>query len=78
MSVRPLKKWMIGFLMALYVPGLYAKTPLAQTRRCTKLRIVCPGMTVNLDGELIQCDDAQFSLLPAFLNVRVPGLAPCP
>ncbi|NLF27172.1 MAG: diacylglycerol kinase family lipid kinase [Clostridiales bacterium] len=71
---RPVKKWMIGFLLMLFVPGWYAKTFLAKTFRCKSVRIVAPGMTLNLDGELIRCDDARFELLPARLNVRVPGL----
>ena len=50
--VRPVKKWQIGALLALYVPGLYVKTPLAKVRRVRTLEIACPGMTVNLDGEL--------------------------
>ncbi|NLD58578.1 MAG: diacylglycerol kinase family lipid kinase [Clostridiales bacterium] len=72
---RPVKKWMIGFLLMLFVPGWYAKTFLAKTLRCRSVRIVAPGMTLNLDGELIRCDDARFELLPAALNVRVPGLS---
>ncbi|MFR6027678.1 MAG: hypothetical protein ACLUMK_14460 [Christensenellales bacterium] len=40
------------------------------------LRLICPGMTVNLDGELIDCDDADFELLASALPVRIPGLPP--
>ena len=74
--VRPVKKWQIGALLALYVPGLYVKTPLAKVRRVRTLEIACPGMTVNLDGELKPCDRARFEILPAALRVRLPGLAP--
>ena len=62
--------------MALYVPGWYAHTPFVQRKRCKRLRILCPGMTVNLDGELIGCDEASFELLAAALPVRIPGLPP--
>lgn len=71
---KPLRRFLIGVLMALYVPGLYVRIPLAVSRRCRSVRIISPGMTVNLDGELIPCDDASFEILPAALCVRVPGL----
>ena len=71
---RPIPRWSIAALMALYVPGWYAYTPFAVRRRCRRLRLVCPGMTVNLDGELFQCDDARFEILPAALRVRIPAL----
>lgn len=74
--VRPVKKWQIGALLALYVSGLYVKTPMAKVRRVRTLEIACPGMTVNLDGELKPCDRARFEILPAALRVRLPGLAP--
>ena len=72
---RPVKKWMIAILLCLFVPGWYVKTNLVQTLQCRRLRIVCPGMTLNLDGELIRCDDALFELLPAALRVRIPNLS---
>ena len=73
---RPVPRWLIAVLMTIYVPGWYAKTPFVVHRRCKRLRIVCPGMTVNLDGELFDCDEASFQLLPAALHVRIPGLPP--
>ena len=75
---RPLPCWSIGFLMAVYVPGWYAYTPFVRRRRCKSVRILCPGMTVNLDGELIDCDEAELELLAAALPVRIPGLSPRP
>ena len=63
----------IGILMAIYVPGWYAHTPFVQRLRCKSLRLICPGMTVNLDGELIDCDDADFELLASALPVRIPA-----
>ncbi len=74
---RPIPGWAIAILMAIYVPGWYAKTPFVTRKRCRSVRILCPGMTVNLDGELIDCDEAAFELLPAVLPVRLPGLPPC-
>ncbi len=72
---RPVKKWMIPFLLLLFVTGLYIHTPLAKVRRVRTMRIICPGMALNLDGELIECDDADFEILPGALHVRIPELA---
>lgn len=72
---RPIKKWMIGFLLMLFMPGWYAKTALCKTVRCKTLRIISPGMTLNLDGELIRCDDATYTIVPSSLTVRIPALA---
>ena len=47
---RPIPGWAIAILMAIYVPGWYAKTPFVTRKRCRSVRILCPGMTVNLDG----------------------------
>ena len=73
---RPIPRWAIGILMAIYMPGWHAHTPFVQRLRCKSLRLICPGMTVNLDGELIDCDDADFELLASALPVRIPGLPP--
>ena len=75
---RPIPRWSIAILMALYVPGWYARTPFARRRRCKSVRILCPGMTIDLDGELIDCDEAELELLAAALPVRIPGLSPRP
>ena len=72
-EARPLKKWQIGVLMALFIPGLHAKTRLVRRQRVKKLRIIRPGMVINLDGELTSCDDATFSILPSALAVRLPA-----
>ena len=75
---RPIPRWSIAILMALYVPGWYARTPFARRRRCKSVRILCPSMTIDLDGELIDCDEAELELLAAALPVRIPGLPPRP
>ena len=71
-EARPLRKWQIGILMALFIPGLHARTGIVRCRHVKKLRILRPGMIVNLDGELIACDDAEFTILPGALTVRLP------
>ena len=73
-EVHPVKKWLIPVLMSLFIPGKHAHTGLASCRKVCRLRIQCPGMVLNLDGELIPCDDAEYEVLPGALTVRLPGL----
>ena len=73
-EVRPVPKALIPILMTLFIPGLHARTALAKRRQVKRLRIRCPGMVLNLDGELIPCDDAEFHLLEEALTVQLPML----
>ena len=73
-TVRPVSKPAIALLIALYIAGKHIAIGLGRLRRCRKLSIRHPGMTVNLDGELFSADSARFVLLPNALCVRVPGI----
>ena len=73
-TVRPVSKPVIALLIAIYIAGKHVKVGLGRLRRCRKLSIRRPGMTVNLDGELFSTDHARFELLPNALCVRVPGI----
>lgn len=73
-TVVPVKKWAILPLVFFYVLGLHVKLKLAKLRRCRRVCIRRPGTTMNLDGELLNCDYAKYELLPAALCVRVPGI----
>lgn len=70
--VKPVKKFMILPLITLFITGKHVKLRLGEVCRCRKISIDCPGMTVNMDGELRQVDVANFELLPAALTVRLP------
>ena len=56
--------------MVFFRPGERLRQAVAHATRCKALTIHCPGMTVNLDGELIPCDVAKFVLLENALRVR--------
>ncbi|MDO5324038.1 MAG: diacylglycerol kinase family lipid kinase [Clostridia bacterium] len=73
-TVRPVSKPAIALLIAFYIAGKHVAIGLGRLRRCRKLSIRHPGMTVNLDGELSSTDFARFELLPNALCVRVPGI----
>lgn len=75
-TVRPVSKPAIVLLIAFYIFGKHIALGLGRLRRCRKLSIRRPGMTLNLDGELFSADCARFELNPGALCVRVPGIAP--
>lgn len=70
--VKPVRKFMIPPLLAVYIPGKHITVRMATLKRCTKLTIRCEGMTLNLDGELRDADHARFELLKGALAVRIP------
>ena len=73
-TVCPVRKPTIALLIAFYIAGKHISIGLGRLRRCRKLSIRRPGMTLNLDGELFSADSARFELLPSALCVRVPGI----
>lgn len=72
--VSPVRKFMILPLIAFYIMGKHVSLKLGKMQRCRKISIRRPGTTLNLDGELLPAEYAEFELLPASLCVRVPGL----
>lgn len=70
--VKPVKKWMILPLIALFITGKHVRCGLGRRIRCKKIRMECPNMTVNLDGELLNTDCAEFEILPHALSIRAP------
>lgn len=71
--VKPVRKFMIPPLLAVYIPGKHIDVRMATLKRCKKLTIRCEGMTINLDGELRDADYARFELLSGALAVRIPN-----
>ena len=41
-------------------------------RRCREITFRCPGMVLDVDGELIPMDEAHYELIPAALEIRTP------
>ena len=77
MIIRGLPKFAVPFLLPLFITGLHAKLPfICRVQRCKSVRLVCPGMTFNMDGELIDMDVADVRVLPGHLPVRLPSAEP--
>jgi len=73
--VDPVKKAAILPLVVFYIAGKHVALKLGKLRRCKKISIRRKGSTFNLDGELLDADNAKYEILPAALCVRVPGMA---
>ena len=59
-------------LLPLFVNGKFISLPITHTLRAEEVVIESPGMTVNLDGELLQTDRAHFRILPGNLRISCP------
>ena len=59
-------------MLSKFIPGRHVELPGVSERRCRSLTVRCPGMVVDVDGELIPMDEARYELLPGALGVRLP------
>ena len=63
---------MIPPLFVVYALGLHEKLHFTKiVRRVESLVIRKPGMTIQLDGELVPCDEARFEIMKGALLLKV-------
>ncbi len=75
MIIRGLPRWAVPFLLPLFIFGLHARIPfLCRVRRCQRVKLKCPNMTFNMDGELSGMDQADVRILPGHIPVRLPHI----
>lgn len=72
-TVKPVPRLAILPLIVFFITGNHVKLRVAHLRRCKRLSVRCPNMTVNLDGELRVTDVARYELLPGAIAVRIPS-----
>ena len=65
-----MSKWAVPRLLGKFVAGKHTDLPLVHEWRCTELTVRCPGMTLDVDGELIPMDEAHYEILPGALEIR--------
>lgn len=70
--VKPVRKWMILPLIALFITGKHVACGLGRRIRCRKITIEHADMTINLDGELVNTDRAEFEIQSGALSIRAP------
>ena len=57
-------------LLSKFISGKHTTLSAVREVRCRQLTLKCPGMTVDLDGELIQMDEARYELRPGALEIH--------
>ncbi len=68
--VEAVKKWMIPFLLFVFIPGLHTKFWFVHTRTCKRVRVQTQGMTMQLDGELHEMENADIAIVPGGIGAR--------
>ena len=63
--VNAIKKWMIPFLLPLFITGLHVKLKVTTTIACERVRIASKGLTMQLDGEITEMENADVKIVPA-------------
>ena len=59
-------------MLSKFIPGKHTELPQVREDRCAEVTLRCPGMTVNIDGELFQMDEARYRILPGAIEIRLP------
>ena len=57
-------------MLSKFIPGKHTTLPGIQEFRCGAITFRCPGMVLDVDGELIPMDEARYEILPGALSVR--------
>ena len=59
-------------LLTKFIPGKHTNLPGVREFRCREITFRCPGMVLDVDGELIPADEARYEILPGALEIRTP------
>ena len=59
-------------MLTKFIPGKHTTLPGIREFRCREITFRCPGMVLDVDGELIPMDEARYELLPEALEIRTP------
>ena len=69
--VNSIKKWMIPFLLPLFIFGKHPKLSICKTQTCKRVSIKTEGtMTMQLDGELVDMKNADIAIIPSGVGAR--------
>lgn len=67
--VKKVPRLCIPFLLPLFMLGWHTKLGLARVMRAKKVSLRAKGMTLNIDGKLIDADRADYELLPGAIRM---------
>lgn len=71
--VRTVPRGLIPLLLPLFMLGLHAGLPVTRMCRARSVVLRAPGMTVNIDGRLVQMDEAHYRIMPGALRMMRPA-----
>ena len=57
-------------MLAKFIPGKHTSLPGIREFRCREITFRCPGMVLDVDGELVPMDEARYEIIPGALEVR--------
>lgn len=57
-------------MLVKFIPGKHTTLPGIREFRCREITFRCPGMVLDVDGELIPLDEARYRILPGAAGVR--------
>lgn len=73
--VKKVPGMLIPFLLPLLIRGLHIRLGFATMVRAKRVVMRAPNMTVNIDGELADMEEARFEILPGALRMMRPAAA---
>ena len=69
--IRTLKKFLIPFLLPIFIFGKHYSLSLTKTMPCKRVVIRSKGMTMQLDGELLSgMDEVDIAIIPGGVSAR--------
>lgn len=71
-EIKPVKSWMIPFLLPLFILGIHVYIPIVKVTKAKRLTITAENMTINIDGRLEEMKRAEYEILPGALRVMKP------
>ena len=60
-------------MLTKFISGKHTALPGITEFRCGEITFRCPGMVLDVDGELIPMDEARYAILPEALEIRTPS-----
>ena len=70
--VPKLSKLGITLFLSLFIAGAHVAVGLARCSRAKRVTLRMPGMTVNIDGQLMHMDEANYEISEGALRIRRP------
>jgi len=58
-------------MLSKFIPGKHTTLPGMHEFRCSAITFRCPGMVLDVDGELIPMNEARYEIIPGALSVRI-------